>query len=231
MRRLLLSVVACLVLGVPALADYQAGMTAYRGGDFKTALSEFQVAAEAGDGEAQAALGIMYVRGEGVEKDLARAAEWLAKSAEQGHVRAQHLMGRLYHSGSLGERDVEKAVAWFEKAAEGGNIGAHLALTSIYYKGDGVEKNLAKAAKHVRIAAEGGVVNAQMHYARMLLNGEGLTRDPEEAYFWLYIAMQKGQQEAVVLIRQIGKDEVDTAARMAIESRANLWQPAPPKAR
>jgi TPR repeat protein len=122
-------------------------------------------------------------------------------------------------------------VAWFEKAAEGGNISAHLALTSIYYKGDGVEKDLAKAAKHARIAAEGGVVNAQMRYALMLLNGEGLTRDPAAAYFWLYIAMQKGEYEAVVLIRRIGKDEVDTAERMAIENRANLWQPAPPKAR
>jgi hypothetical protein len=139
-------------------------------------------------------------------------------------------MGRIHHSGSLGERDTEKAIAWFEKSAKGGYVSAHLALSSIYYKGEGVERDLAKAAKHARIAAEGGIVNAQMHYAYMLIHGEGVTRDLEAAYFWLYIATQKGLHEAIPLLNQISKDEVGTEARLAIERRANDWQPVPPKA-
>ncbi len=62
----------------------------------------------------------------------------------------------------------------------------------------------------------------------MLLGGEGVARDPKEAYFWLYLGTQKGSQEAVALIRQIGKDEVDTAERLEIERRANAWKPVPP---
>ena len=43
-------------------ADYEAGVDAYKRGDYATALREFQPLAEQGDADAQYYLGVMYER-------------------------------------------------------------------------------------------------------------------------------------------------------------------------
>ena len=110
LKRLLTVGLLPLIFIAPAQADYQAGMAAYTSGEFDTARKEFMAGAEAGNVDAQVALGILYVRGEGVEKDITTAAEWFDKSAAQGHGQAQHLMGRLHNSGALGVRDIAKTL-------------------------------------------------------------------------------------------------------------------------
>ena len=44
--------------------------------------------AEQGDADAQLRLGEMYVRGEDVPQDYAKAAHWFRRAAEQGHATA-----------------------------------------------------------------------------------------------------------------------------------------------
>ncbi len=48
------------VLASPAWADFQAGVDAYNGGDYDTALKEFRPLAERGKAVAQWSLGIMH---------------------------------------------------------------------------------------------------------------------------------------------------------------------------
>jgi len=229
--RLALPAALALCLAAPARADYDAGMAAYRSGDYAEALKHFQADAEAGDAPSQAALGILYVRGEGVEKDVGKAAEWFGKAAAQGNAGSQHLLARLLFSGALGERDVPKAIEWFEKASAQGYGFSDLALYAIYYKGDGVEKDLAKAETHARRAAESGLLNAQFQYGYLLLgNDEGVPRRIEDAYFWLFLAAQTGLQDAISLLTEISHDELPTERRMGIERRAMAWQEEQAKA-
>ena len=47
-------------------ADFQKGLTAYRSGDFATALREWKPLAEQGHARAQFYLGVMYEKGRGV---------------------------------------------------------------------------------------------------------------------------------------------------------------------
>ena len=49
--------------------DFQAGMEAYKAGDYATALKEWKPLAEQGDAAAQNALGYMYNNGFGVTQD------------------------------------------------------------------------------------------------------------------------------------------------------------------
>ena len=68
------AVFLALVLSGPVLAaDYQAGWEAYERGDFAAALKEFRPLAEQGLAEAQADLAVMYLNGQGVPQDYARA--------------------------------------------------------------------------------------------------------------------------------------------------------------
>src|SRR5688500_813090 len=54
--------------------------------------------AEAGDDEAQRAVGAAYEMGlEGVDIDPAEAADWYRQSADQGNVEAQYRLARLVH--------------------------------------------------------------------------------------------------------------------------------------
>ena len=61
--------------------------------------ADLRQAAEQGDANAQAALGMMYAEGEGVRQDYAEAAKWWRRAAEQGHVYSQGNLGMMYNRG------------------------------------------------------------------------------------------------------------------------------------
>jgi TPR repeat protein len=63
-------------VGVSASADFQKGLTAYKSGDYVTALREFRPLAEQGDADAQGNLAAMYYGGTGVLKDYVYAHMW-----------------------------------------------------------------------------------------------------------------------------------------------------------
>lgn len=65
-----------------------------------------QIAAVRGQKKAQRSLGIMYVKGVGVVRNLVRAEKWLLAAAEQGDGEAMYALSELY---SLGGRGIEKA--------------------------------------------------------------------------------------------------------------------------
>jgi TPR repeat protein len=79
--------------GVSWAADYQTGLTAYRSGDYATALREWTPLAEQGTANAQYNLGVMYAQGSGVLQDIGGAHMWLNIAAANGL------------SAAVGERD------------------------------------------------------------------------------------------------------------------------------
>ena len=51
--------------------------------------------AEAGDPSAQCDLGVAYITGDGIGRDLVKAAEWIEKSALQGNSHAAYILGQM----------------------------------------------------------------------------------------------------------------------------------------
>jgi TPR repeat protein len=78
-------------------------------------------AAEGGLAIAQASLGRMHLRGEGVTRDYAEAARWFTRAAEQGSARAQDTLGTLYQHGRGVPRDEVAACMWFTLAMQQGH--------------------------------------------------------------------------------------------------------------
>ena len=91
-------------------ADFQAGLEAYKRGDYATALEEWRPLAEQGLARAQHDLGFMYDNGEGVAQDHSEAARWYRLAAEQGLAEAQNNLGVLYEDGESDTRDNVKAL-------------------------------------------------------------------------------------------------------------------------
>jgi TPR repeat protein len=52
-------------------------------------------AATQGDSEAQKTLGIMYLKGEGVKRNLSIAKKWFKKAAALGNVQAQSYLNTI----------------------------------------------------------------------------------------------------------------------------------------
>ncbi len=117
MGKVILAAILLAALAVPVRADYDAGYAAYKRGDYAAALSEFKPLAEQGDANAQYNLGIMYDKGQGVEKDYAQAMEWYARAARQGQPNAQNNLGLMYAQGHGVDKDYVTAHMWLNLSA------------------------------------------------------------------------------------------------------------------
>ena len=83
MKRLTLAAILAIVTASSAMADFDQGLAAYRAGDYDRAWKEFHVDAIAGHATAQFNIGVMYYRGEGVERDLVEAFAWIELATQQ----------------------------------------------------------------------------------------------------------------------------------------------------
>jgi uncharacterized protein len=90
-------------------AALERGLEAYFAGDPQSAWFFWLGPAERGFAEAQFSLGNLYLRGEGVPKDAARAKVWFERAVEQGHARAQLNLALMIVAGESGPRDLVAA--------------------------------------------------------------------------------------------------------------------------
>ena len=68
------------------------------------------------DGAAQELLGVMYLNGEGVDKDAQKAFDLLSKAANKGYTDSQYALALMYARGVDVPFDKEKALYWLNKS-------------------------------------------------------------------------------------------------------------------
>ncbi len=204
MGRLALAAALVLVLTADARADHDAGTSAYKRGDYATALAEFRQAAERGSAVAQINLAAMYYKGQGVPRDDAEAAKWYRKAADQGDAVAQNNIGLMYDNGRGVPQDYGEAVKWYRRAAEQGQSGAQFNLAVMYRNGLGVAPDPAAAALWFQRAAQAGLAEAQYTMGRMRHLGIILVRDDRRALAWYRRAAAQGHPNAKNHVKALG---------------------------
>ncbi len=131
-----------MICAAPVLADeYDAGMTAYKSGDYETARNVWMPMAEEGVVGAQYGIAVMYENGHGVPKDEAKALEWYLRAAEQGDANAQFMAAVIYGRGTAVKYDLFERLKWYHKAAEQGHIMAQFFLAMSYFEGNGAPQD------------------------------------------------------------------------------------------
>ena len=152
----------------------------------------FLAACGSGNGAADYALAVKYMRGDGVQKDEAKAMSYLTKAVEAGNPNAQLGLGYYYLKGTGGiQKDPVKALNLFTQAAEQGNPDAQYNVGLAYVRGEGVVKDLAQAYTWFEKAAYQDDAGAQYNVGVMSINGEGRAVDPLVAYVWFRLANDK----------------------------------------
>ena len=105
--------VAVLAGSLPAHAENVAGWQAYNNGDYARANTEWRPMAEAGNRDAQFAMGMLTeARG-----DATAAFDWYDRAARQGQAAAQVVVGARYAMGMNIEVDLARAWYWLNQAA------------------------------------------------------------------------------------------------------------------
>ncbi len=127
------------------------------GGGMWADMKELQQAAAKGNPRAEAQLGEMLLRGEGIARDEKRAVELLEKAARSGQSSAAFRMGMLLGHGEAGVvKDPERALAYFRAAAAGGEKEAFFNIGAAYASARGVKRDYGEALGWLIVARQRG---------------------------------------------------------------------------
>ena len=101
-------------------------------GKYEEAISLLQKAADMGDAEGQAMLGVCYFDGAGVEQNYETAVNYFRLAADQDNARGQNGLGTCYDLGLGVEQDYQEAVKYYRLAADQGYATAQCNLGVCY---------------------------------------------------------------------------------------------------
>ncbi len=120
-----------------------------------------------------AAMGLMLLRGEGVEKDVARGLRMITMAANSGYAYAITLMAYAHYNGLGTEASVAKASEFLQEAAALGAPEAYVYLAFITSRGGaGQEPNPRLAESYMRMASVDLGEKAKELYAELEAKGE-----------------------------------------------------------
>ena len=131
--------------------------------DDAKAAALFERAAAAGHIRAQINLGILYLAGRGVPRDVVLARSWLEKAARSDDAQALYALGRAMSDG-MGQAapDSIRAANLYHRAAEKGHVLAGLRYGLALSEGAGVKADPAAAQRWLMQAQQRGVPEAAL---------------------------------------------------------------------
>lgn len=166
------------------------------------ALRWFTLAWEEGEKLPQAAyeLAQLYQKGEGVEKNEAKAMELFGAAAQAKNPDAQYTLGTFAYGANPPK--YEDAFAWFSNAAAGGHAQAQYMTGFMLMQGQGTNLSVPLAVKFFRDAAEQNHVAAQYVLGQVYWKGLGVPADKKAGGEWLKRAADNGNESAKALLAE-----------------------------
>ncbi|RME82904.1 MAG: sel1 repeat family protein, partial [Zetaproteobacteria bacterium] len=173
---------------------WQKAKTLIEAHEFDDAVPFVRAAARAGLPEAQAMLGLMYLRGQGVDQDETEARRWLRIAAKLGHdPEASTRLARLIETGRGGPADPAEAAQWYALAAREGHSEAMYRLAVMHFEGRAPASSLWEALFWAHQSAQHGLAEAKALVAKTWQAIEERAQHGDlEAAFWLARAYAEG---------------------------------------
>lgn len=140
-------------LSTPAINPLQHGLAVFHGSppDYARAVGWFRAAAESGDRDGIAMLGLCQLEGLGIPADPVQARVLLVRAAGLGSAMGHYQLGRVLITGRGGPMDEEGGVTAYVAAAALGHAEATFNLASCLHAGVGcLPDRLAAKALYLR---------------------------------------------------------------------------------
>lgn len=155
---------------------------AFSKGDFATVVNLLRPLADKGDAVAQTGLGLLYLSGIGVQKDLSEAAKLLRSASAKNNEIAEYELGTMYRDGRGVQKSEPDAERYFSAAANQGMPEAEFEMGKLYDPGY-FEGEPAK----ITIETTGQQLNS---------NGVAISKDAVASARWYALAAQHGSSGA-----------------------------------
>ena len=172
------------------------GLRAYGRKDYERAIMHLYPLALKEDYDAQLVLGDIYMREEGVYKDVKKGLDWYKRAIDLGNVKAARLLGLMYISGDIVKQDSKKGVELLLKAARLGDVASQIALGNYYITSKKADYNPSKAAYWLAKAAKKKDPDAQYKLAELYRKGMGVEKNEKKAFKLYKKAEKQGHQKA-----------------------------------
>lgn len=190
-----------------AIAQTEVGAWYYSGKNdmvqnYAVALQWWAKAAQQGNVNAIANMGLCYQYGRGIEKDSVRATQLYLRAIEKGNKRllperrvyAQKgdnfnciLLGLCHQKGIGTDKNLSEAMKYYEMAAKQSSIDGQRELGLCLLN---AKKN-SQAAQWFKMAADHNDVVSAYYYGKMLKDGQGVLQDKQQTViYWLKAAEQ-----------------------------------------
>ena len=197
-----------------------------RGHDVTKGIELLSSAARRRSLSARFNLGMAYYNGDGVPRDMRKAARWFQLAVRQNFSEAQYTLGVLLLDGEEGlPQNVEEGMKLIKLAASQGHLGAKdelhkkaIAPSAVsvrndtdavkikeakkYYTGTGVPQDYRRAFALFSPLAQNGDAVAARYLGLMLLTGRGCEKNIGQAKQWLQHSSGKGDAEATRILSQ-----------------------------
>ncbi len=166
-------------------------------------------------------LGVYYDLGDGLDKNMKKAAELYQLAARMNFAPAICNFATCLLKGEGVERDLERAAILFQESFTKGFLPSATNLGYCYDKGQGVLMNKIEAVRLYRLAAERGNQSAQFNMGLCYEKGEGLERNLNEAIKWYRLCAEQGDQHSAAKVTMLQSELVADNCPICLE-KANL---------
>jgi Fe-S cluster biogenesis protein NfuA len=114
--------------------SHREALSAYRAKDYEKAMNIWLEEVKHKSDQAMTNIGLMYLKGEGVDKDYDKARKWFEDASEYDNDSANYNLALMYQTKIGVEEDVEKAIEYFRRAVAKNHQGASFRLGLLLLK-------------------------------------------------------------------------------------------------
>lgn len=192
--------------------------------DPKKAAEYFAKAWDEGVVDAGYTLGLLYVKGSGVDEDVDKGKWFLESSASKGLLKSQQILADAYRGKALEgvfQPDPQEAIRWLRAAAESGSQQACVDLAAMYKDGHDVEKSQEKAFEWLK-KAEGSIYQDGFSHLQMAAyyeKGIGTDKSLVQAYKYYDLSGSAGIKDKQRIAKEMTQEQIDEALR-----QSKKWQ-------
>lgn len=164
----------------------------YKMGEYRKAMTWYEMAAEKGNANAVYEIAQMFMYGIHVKQDYDEAKKRYEAAANMGSTDAICAIGLMYDYGCGVALNKQKAIEYYHQAADKGSAMALYYIALIYFYGNGFSKSDQKTLEYLNKASKKGLPNAIGLTGVMHSSGRGIEKNGAKAMSCYQKAAREG---------------------------------------